>query len=133
MIYSVDIEVTAPVRDTELSDRVREAIRTIFPSADPAEEDGELRATVHDLERFSELLRQQETLDTAREHLHGAVRADEFSFRLKKQAALEGVVTFEVDDAAELGAIAVRVRVHNPDPEGFIEYATAPADGDDRS
>ena len=133
MIYSVDVEVTAPVRDTELSDHVREAIQTIFPSADPVEGDGELRTTVHDLERFSELLRRQETLDTAREHLRGTVRDDEFSFRLKKQAALEGVVTFEIDDNAELGAIAVRVRVHDPDPEGFIEYVTAPADGDDRS
>ena len=124
MIYSVDVDVTAPVRATELTDRVREAIQTVFPAAEPVESHGELRATVHDLERFSELLHRREIPDTARDHLRANVRGEQFSFRLKKQPALESVVTFEVDESAELGAIAVQVHVDEPDPETFIEYLT---------
>jgi Uncharacterized protein conserved in archaea len=129
MIYSVTVTVRAPVRDTEVADRVGEAIKNIFPAAEPVEHDGNLRATVHDLDRFSELLHQREITSAAHERLIATIQEDSFSFQIKKQAALESVVTFAVGDPNELGTIAVDVEVADPDPAAFIEHI-APSDTD---
>jgi predicted RNA binding protein with dsRBD fold (UPF0201 family) len=128
MIYSVDIEITAPVYDTEVTDRVADAITNIFPGADPTYEHGELRATVHDIGTLSELLHRQEILDTARGVFFDTRRGNSFSFQLKKQAALQGVVNFAVDNPGELGTISVRVRVEEPDVESFIDYVAPPTE-----
>ena len=128
MIYRIDTEITAPVYDTEVTDRVADAITNVFPGAEPELRHGELRATVHDLDHFSELLHRQEILDTARGVFFDDLRGDSFTFRLKKQAAFEGVVNFVVDDPGELGAIAVRVRVEKPDIGTFIDHVAPPTE-----
>jgi len=128
MIYSIDAEITAPVYDTEVTDRVADAITALFPTAEPALQHGELRATVHDLEHVSECLHRQEILDTARGVFFDDRRGDGFSFRLKKQAAFEGVVNFVVDDPGELGAITVRVRVEEPAVSEFIDHLAPPTE-----
>jgi len=128
VIHRVDVEVTAPVRDTEVTDRVADAITAIFPGAEPELRHGELTATVHDLSQFSELLHRQEILDTARGIFFDTRRGDSFSFRLKKQAAFEGVINFVVDDPGELGAIAVRVRVEEPDVEAYVDHVAPPTE-----
>jgi len=120
-VYSIDVEITAPVYDTEVTDRVADAITALFPDADPEFRHGELTATVHNLDRFSERLHQQAILDTARDLFFENHRGDSFSFRLKKQAAFEGVVNFVVDEPGELGVIAVRVRVDEPSVEEVID------------
>jgi len=129
VIYSVDVEVTAPVSDTEVTDRVADAVVNLFPGAEPDRRHGELTATVHDLEHLSELLYRQEILDTARGVFFDNRRGDAFSFRVKKQAAFEGVVNFVVDEPGELGAISVRVRVEEPSVEEFIDYVAPPTEG----
>jgi predicted RNA binding protein with dsRBD fold (UPF0201 family) len=126
MNYSIDVEITAPVYETEVSDRVGEAITMLFPGAEPTLQHSELTATVHDLEQFSELLHRQEILDTARGVFFDNRRGDSFSFRLKKQPALQGVVNFAVEDPGELGAISVRVRVEEPDVESVIDHVAPP-------
>jgi predicted RNA binding protein with dsRBD fold (UPF0201 family) len=126
--YVVDVEVTAPVYDTELEGRVSDAIAAIFPDAEPTLEHGELRATVHDLEHLSELLHRQEILDTARAVFFRNRRGDSVSFRLKKQAAFVGVVNFVVDDPGELGTIAVRVSVEEPGVEELINQVAPPTE-----
>jgi len=128
VIHRVDVEVTAPVRDTEVTDRVADAITAIFPGAEPELRRGELTATVHDLSQFSELLHRQAILDTARGIFFDTRRGDSFSFRLKKQAAFEGVINFVVDDPGELGAIAVRVRVEEPDVEAYVDHVAPPTE-----
>ena len=128
MIYSIDAEITAPVYDTEVTDRVADAIVKIFPGAEPRLQHGELRATVHDLEQFSDLLHRQEILDTARGVFFEERRGDSFSFRLKKQPAFQGVVNFAIDDPGELGAISVRVRVSEPNVETFIDHIAPPTE-----
>ncbi|MEF8784627.1 MAG: RNA-binding domain-containing protein [Haloarculaceae archaeon] len=128
MIYSVDAEITAPVYDTEVTDRVADAITAIFPTAEPEFQHGELHATVHDLEHFSELLHRQEILDTARGIFFDTLRDDTFSFQLKKQAAFEGVVNFAVDEPGEIGAISVRIRVEDPTAEEFIDHIAPPTE-----
>ncbi|MEF8839838.1 MAG: RNA-binding domain-containing protein [Haloarculaceae archaeon] len=126
MNYSVDVEITAPVYETEVEERVAAAIRELFPNAEPESRNGELHATVHDLEHFSELLHRHEILDTARSVFFRNRRGDTFTFRLKKAAATQGVVNFELEDAGELGAIAVRVRVAEPDLESYLDYVAPP-------
>jgi predicted RNA binding protein with dsRBD fold (UPF0201 family) len=128
-VYSVDIEVTAPVYDTEVTDRVADAVTQLFPNAEVEEGHGELRATTHDMEHFSELLHRQEILDTARGVFLGSLSGDTFAFDLKKQAAFEEVVNFAVGEPDELGEIHVRVRVTDPDPESFIDHVAPPTEG----
>ena len=127
-VYSIDVEITAPVYDTEVTDRVADAITALFPDAEPEHRHGELTATVHNLERFSERLHQQAILDTARDLFFENHRGDSFSFRLKKQAAFEGVVNFVVDEPGELGVIAVRVRVDEPSVEEVIDRVAPPTE-----
>ena len=125
-VYSVDVQVTAPVYDTEVTDRVADAIEQLFPGADPDHRHGELVGEVHDMERFSELLHRQEILDTARSVFFDSLRGDAFAFDLKKQAAFEGVVNFAVGEPNELGEIHVRVRVDQPDAESYIDHVAPP-------
>jgi predicted RNA binding protein with dsRBD fold (UPF0201 family) len=127
-IYSIDVEITAPVYDTEVTDWVADAITALFPDAEPEFQHGELTATVHNLKRFSERLHQQAILDTARDLFFENHRGDSFSFRLKKQAAFEGVVNFVVDEPGELGVIAVRVRVDEPSVEEVIDRVAPPTE-----
>jgi len=127
-VYSVDVEITAPVQPTERTERVAEAIRALFPAAEPAERHGELTATVHDLEHLSECLHRQEILDTARSVFFENRRGDAFSFRLTKGPALQGVVNFTVGDASELGDIAVRVQVAEPDVEAYVDHVAPPTE-----
>ncbi|WP_158058623.1 RNA-binding domain-containing protein [Halorussus halophilus] len=126
MIYSIDLQITAPVRDTELSDRVEDAITNIFPGADVEERHGELLAEVHAVDHFSQLLHEQTILDTARGEFFGNRDGDTFTFDLKKQAAFQGVVNFAVGNPDELGDIHVRVRVEDPTVEEFVDFIAPP-------
>lgn len=128
MIYSVDVRITTPVNDTEVTDRVTDAVKHVFPNANPTHEDGHLRAETHTLDAFSDVLYEQEILDTARRVFRRTATETGFSFRLKKQAAFEGVVNFAVGDTDALGDIEVEVRVREPDVETFIEYVAPETD-----
>jgi predicted RNA binding protein with dsRBD fold (UPF0201 family) len=121
MIYSVDVQITAPVNDTEVTDRVVDAIHTVFPNATVEERPGELVAETHQLESLSEHLHREEILDAARSVFFDNRQGDTFTFDLKKQAAFEGVVTFAVGNPSELGDIHVRVRVEEPSVEDVID------------
>jgi len=125
-VYSVDVEIAVPVHDTEVTDRVADAVTNLFPGADVEHHPGELTATVHDLSHFSELLHRQEILDTARGAFFENRAGDSFSFELKKQPAFEGVVNFAVGDPDELGEIAVTVTVREPDVESYIDHVAPP-------
>jgi predicted RNA binding protein with dsRBD fold (UPF0201 family) len=128
MIYSIDVEITAPVRDTEVAERVADAIANVFPNADVEQGHGEVVAETHSVEEFSELLHRQEILDTARGEFLGGRRGDTLSFSLKKQAAFQGVVNFSVGNPDELGDIAVRIRVNDPTVEEFVDHVAPPTE-----
>lgn len=128
MIYRVDIEITAPVRDTEVTDRVVDAIENLFPEVEIERAPGEVRAKGHSLDRFSELLHRQEILDSARGEFFADRTGEIFSFDLKKQAAFEEVVNFAVGEPGELGDIHVRVRVHEPSVEEYIDHVAPPTE-----
>ena len=126
MIYSIDVRIEAPVRDTEVTARVRDAVENLFPNADVVHEDGRLVGESHSLDHFSELLHEQEILDTARREFERREGGDGFSFALKKQAAFKGVVNFAVGNPDELGDIEVHVTVHEPDVETFVDDVAPP-------
>jgi len=128
MIYSVDVEITAPVHDTEVTDRVARAIEAIFPEATVEERPGELAAEAHSLDHFSELLYRQAILDTARNVFFDNTRGDGFAFALKKQAAFEGVVNFAVGETDELGELHVHVRVREPTVDEFVDHIAPPTE-----
>lgn len=127
-IYRVDVEITAPVYDTEVTSRVADAVANIFPNAELEESLGEIRGETHSLEQFSELLHRQEILDTARGEFFSNREGQTFSFALKKQAAFENRINFSVGEPDELGEIAVRVRVEEPSLEEYVDHVAPPTE-----
>jgi predicted RNA binding protein with dsRBD fold (UPF0201 family) len=128
MIQRIDVRVIAPVRDTEVTDRVVDAVRNLFPNADIGQEPGRIVGETHSMEAFSERLHEQEILDTARREFFRRADDDGFAFALKKQAAFQGVINFAVGNPDELGDIEVQVTVHDPDVEGFVDYVAPPTE-----
>ena len=129
MIYRVDVRIETPVNPTEVTDRVTDAVHNVFPDAEIEQEGEGIVATTHALDRFSELLHRQEILDTARNQFAEGRQAEGFAFRLKKQAAFEGVVNFAVGDPNELGDIDVRVDVREPSVEAYVDHIAPPTEG----
>lgn len=127
-VYRVDVQITAPVRDTEVTDRVADAVTNLFPGAEVDHQHGEIMATAHNMEHFSQRLHEQEILDTARRAFFEDLRGNTFSFSLKKQAAFQGIVNFSVGEPGELGVIHVRVRVEEPDVETYVDHVAPPTE-----
>lgn len=127
-IYRVDVEITAPVYDTEVTSRVEDAVGNVFPEADLEERLGEIAGTAHSLDHFSELLHRQEILDTARGEFFSNLEGNTFTFALKKAAAFEDRVNFSVGEPDELGEIAVRVRVEEPTVEEYVDHIAPPTE-----
>lgn len=126
MIYSIDVEVTTPIRATEVTDRVEEAVTTLFPDAEVTTAHGELRAETHSVEHLRDRLFEQAILDTARGVFLEGVEGKTIAFALKKQAATRDVVNFVVGEPPEMGELQVRIRVREPDVESFVEYLAPP-------
>ena len=127
-IYQIDVQITAPVADTEVTDRVADAVTNLFPNAEPEFRHGELVAETHDVEHFSELLHRFEILDTARSVFFDGLRSDTVAFDLKKQAAFEERINFAVGEPSELGDVHVRVRVNEPSVEEFVDHVAPPTE-----
>ncbi|EMA12142.1 RNA-binding domain-containing protein [Haloarcula marismortui] len=127
-VYSVDIRIEAPVNDTEVTDRVADAVQNLFPEADPTHQQSALVAEVHTMDGFSELLHRREILDTARSVFFDNLEGDTFAFDVKKQAAFEGRINFAVGDPSELGDIHVNVTVTEPTAEEYIDYVAPPTE-----
>jgi predicted RNA binding protein with dsRBD fold (UPF0201 family) len=127
-VYRVDVRVIAPVRDTEVPERVADAVRNLFPEADVEFEDDRVVGRSRSLSRFSERLHEQAILDTAREQLFEHQYGDAIHFDLKKLAAYQGVVNFSVGNPDELGDVRVRIRVEHPSVEEFVDLIVPPTE-----
>ena len=128
MIYSIDVRIETPVNDTEVTDRVADAIQHVFPKATVESHPGKLVAETHSLDAFSDVLFEQAILDTARREFFKHADETGFTFSLKKQAAYKGVVNFAVGNPDELGDITVSVTVREPDVESFIDHIAPPTE-----
>jgi hypothetical protein len=128
MIYSIDVRIEAQVNATEVTERVADAVRNVFPNAEVQETADGLVAETHTLDPFSEKLYEQEILDTARREFTNNQRENGFSFALKKQAALQGVINFAVGNPDELGDIEVDVTVREPTVGEFVDHVAPPTE-----
>ncbi len=128
-VYRVEVRVVAPVQDTEVPERVADAILALFPDAEITHEEGRVVARTRSLGEFSKRLHQQAILDTARERMFAGQYGDAVHFDLRKGPASQGVVNFTVDDPGELGDLQVRIGVDKPDVESFVDQVAPPTEG----
>ena len=66
MIFSIDVTIEVPVQGTEVANRVEDAVTNLFPDAEFHREPDRFVAESHSLDAFSDVLHEQEILDTAR-------------------------------------------------------------------
>jgi predicted RNA binding protein with dsRBD fold (UPF0201 family) len=127
-VYRAEVRVIAPIQDTEVPERVADAVRNLFPEAEIELEESRVVGRTHSLSHFSERLHQQEILDTARKQLFAEQYGDAIHFDLKKLAAFQGVVNFAVGNPDELGDIQVRIEVDEPDLDEFVDLVAPPTE-----
>jgi len=116
---SIVTTVSALLFPTEVEQRVRQAIESIFPGArlSLVRKEGyvdRLEGTAPSLDALHDLLRRQKILDTARHSLFYGLKDKEIAFQLNKQAAFMGHVNFLDHDVA-LGGIYVTVETGEPE------------------
>ena len=98
------------MRPTERVDRVVSAIENIFPGLvmDIRSDRIEAYDGPESLQVMHELLRRQKILDAARSEMLRGLVDDTTSFRLNKQAALMGIVSFPAEEEP-LGSLHIRI------------------------
>jgi len=105
------VKVVASARwyPTEDIERVRRCLLNIFPGAELSENEETVTATAGDLARFKELIRNHRILDSTRAVMLRGMADGEISFRLNKQAAFVGKISF-AEGNAPLGHIEVIIK-----------------------
>jgi predicted RNA binding protein with dsRBD fold (UPF0201 family) len=121
---AVQVRVVAPVRFTEDPERVRQAVRNLFPDAAFRATPAGLEAETADLLPLRARVWQLRIIDTFRgQFLHGMDAArTHTTFRVSKQAALAGHVSFPATPHV-LGDLTVTVTPGPGDPLGIEELA----------
>ena len=115
---SIQTTVSALLFPTEVEERVRKAVESLFPKARLTliKKEGyvdRLEGQAPSLDELHGLLRRQKILDTARKAFFTGLRDKEIEFQLNKQAALMGYVNFLDHDVA-LGGISVAIETDEP-------------------
>jgi len=93
------------------------AISQLFPDAEISGEET-LTATSESIEPFGELLRQQRIRDAARRVMRRGIKGKSTSFRLNKQVAAIGKISFSEESQA-LGDI--EITIESEDIEALID------------
>jgi len=109
----LEVRLRARCFPTEDRERVVAAITGLFPDADVQGADP-VTATSSSVERFGELLRRQRIRDAARVVMRRGLRGNSTSFRLNKQVAAVGKVSFS-EEEHPLGDIEVEIVSDNID------------------
>lgn len=104
----LDISIRTPCYATEDREAVVRAIRNLFPDAE-IQGDVEIVAVSTSLETFSELLKRHKIRDAARTVMRRGLRGCTTHFRLNKQVAAVGKVSFSEERHA-LGDIDVTIK-----------------------
>ncbi len=107
---TIEISVHASVRPTERVENIVSAIENIFPGLimDIREDRIEAYDGPDSMTSFHKLLREQMILDTARSVMMNGRVGDATRFRLNKQAAFMGKVSFPVEEEP-LGSLHVQI------------------------
>lgn len=112
------VRISTPVFPSEDQDRVRIAILKLFPGIILDFKEGYYIGETEDLDTFYEQIRRQRILDTTRSVLMKGVSGNTITFRLNKQVAYVGKVSF-IEGESVLGAITVYV--NDVDVLSFID------------
>jgi len=115
----IELSARVAVRPTESPEKVAGALEMLFSGIELATSENRIegRGGAKSLSTLHRLLREQRILDTARSvMLHGKV-GDSIQFRLNKQAASVGKVSFPPGEEP-LGSIHVEIR----GPETLIDW-----------
>jgi len=119
-----NIRVHCPVFPSEDPEKVVKAVKNIFPDIELNTENNAMTGETATLEHFSEQIRRQRILDTARSVLMKGRRGDERTiFNMNKQAAFAGKISF-TEERTILGTINVTITADNI--TGFIESLAPP-------
>lgn len=113
----VEVRVKARCYPTEDRRRIIEAITTFFPDVEVSGEE-ELRGVGHSVDALGEQLKKQKIRDAARAVLRRGLTGQSTFFRLNKQVATVGKVSFS-DEDHPLGDIEVEILAD--DIEAVIE------------
>ena len=117
------VRVEAPIRPSEDALRVEQAARRLFPDLDLSVGTDRVTGTCHDLRALRSRVWELRIIDTFRgQFLHGAptMSARSTTFRLSKQAALAGKVSFP-PTPHPLGDLQVTVELEASDPWKDVE------------
>ena len=117
----VEVEVETTIHPTEDVEKVKKAVKNLFPDAEIEIVGEKLHAKASDLSRFRELLRIQKILDTARSELMRGKKGKTVTIYLNKQTALISRINFADEDAI-LSPIKVKFRLYDVDFEKFLDY-----------
>jgi hypothetical protein len=116
------LSVEVEVRPTESVEKVKTAVKNIFPTIELQPVDGKLvgeSADVQALEKFHQRLRLLRILGSARSVMFSGRQDNTTRVMLNKQAAFAGKVSF-TDGESPLGPIVVAFEA--PDIEHLIDY-----------
>jgi predicted RNA binding protein with dsRBD fold (UPF0201 family) len=116
------IKVEAEIRPTEDEEKVRRAVLNVFePTVIEVVGEGRYKRlvaesrTLSSLEKLHSLLRQERVLDAARKKLRQGRSRGLIVFKLHKQAAYAGHISFvDSDDESPLGAITFTIEAEDP-------------------
>jgi predicted RNA binding protein with dsRBD fold (UPF0201 family) len=109
----VSIIVKCPIFPSEDPEKVIKAVKNIFPEMDVVTENNSVYGETKMLEHFSEQIRRQRILDSARGIMMKGRRSDEKTiFNMNKQAAFAGKISF-TEERTILGTINVTILADN--------------------
>ncbi|MGB1697709.1 MAG: RNA-binding domain-containing protein [Thermoplasmatota archaeon] len=106
------VSIRATIKATEVTERVHEAMTAFWPDATF---DGDEQAYATDCNDFRAAIWEQQIIDSVRSQLLHGMRSEVIRFKLDKQAALQGKISF-ADKSPALGAVDVQI-----DPEMDLE------------
>ncbi|MDH7509016.1 MAG: RNA-binding domain-containing protein [Methanomassiliicoccales archaeon] len=107
------ITVRARCYPTEDPEKVKRAIYNIFPESTLMESEDGFVANATSVEKLSELIRNMKILDSARAVLLRGREGNMVKFRINKQVAFVGKLSFIEDRDPPLGSIEVVIEDEN--------------------
>jgi len=112
------IRVETPCRPTERLEKVKAALRNLFPDLRFEREDDLVVGTSESLDHLRDLIRNEKIRDTARSQFLAGRHGDRTRVSLNKQAAYMGRVAF----AAPSGLGEVLLEIESDDLTAAIDY-----------
>lgn len=104
----MNVRISAPIFPSEDPEKVKEAIMKIFPEAVLEVDDDRIEGITDNIDNFKLQIRKQKILDTARNILIKGQSNDRTVFRINKQVASVGKISF-TEERTILGAIKVTI------------------------